>query len=249
MVPKAHPDSGCSVLIIGSGPDAMRARSLSLSNFDYIVTINNAWQITPAWTHLVYPYDFPSARMPPAKTADQHLIDETAFVPAQNNYGGFVYAGGTMAYTTAYWCLDRLRPRLIAHIGCDMHYPETGATHFYGTGTPDPLREDISLTSLEACSARFYCLAHQDKCQVWNLSQSPSRLLYPRITIDRLFHSTPAQPQPDFTALTACLAIEDRLNYRVEDGRYWQHSEKFNRDELVKLDQKWLAASNLTTPQ
>ena len=29
-----------------------------------------------------------------------------------------------------------------------MHYPPDGPTHFYGTGTADPLRSDITLRSL-----------------------------------------------------------------------------------------------------
>ncbi len=127
-----------TALIIGSGPDAKYAASLPLERFTYVIAINNAWQATPLWTHLVYPYDFPADRMPQQIADHQMLIDEQAFVPAQNKFGGFVYAGGTMAYTTAYWCLDALRPQHIAHLGCDMHYPQTGATHFYGTGSPIP---------------------------------------------------------------------------------------------------------------
>ena len=48
----------------------------------------------------------------------QRLIDETHFVPAQNHYGGFVYAGGTMAYTAAYWALREYAPDEICFIGC-----------------------------------------------------------------------------------------------------------------------------------
>ena len=105
-----------TALIIGSGPDARYASTLPIERFDYVIVINNAWQTTPLWTHLVYPYDFPADRMPKQITSHQTLIDEQAFVPAQNKFGGFVYAGGTMAYTTAYWCLDALRPQHIAPI-------------------------------------------------------------------------------------------------------------------------------------
>ena len=236
-----------TALIIGSGPDARYANTLPLKRFDYVIVINNAWQATPLWTHLVYPYDFPADRMPKQITSHQTLIDEQAFVPAQNKFGGFVYAGGTMAYTAAYWCLDALRPQHIAHLGCDMHYPQTGATHFYGTGSPDPLREDISLTSLEACSARFYALAHQQGCKVWNLSDGPSRLLYPRITTEQFFEFNQPQTVPNKNAVVACLQKESNLNYFVEDGRYWQHADKFDRKKLQEIDQKWLLAASLST--
>ena len=166
------------ILIIGSGPNATEVRSWHLSKFDKIVVINNAWRVTEHWTDVVYPYDFPSDRLPEKLATGQRLIDETHFVPAQNHYGGFVYAGGTMAYTAAYWALREYAPDEICFIGCDMHYPETGPTHFYGTGTPDPLREDISLTSLEGSSARFLCLAARQNCVVFNLSNSPSRLIF-----------------------------------------------------------------------
>ena len=239
-------DDNLTALIIGSGPDAKRATSLPLEKFTYIITINNAWQANDAWTHLVYPYDFPPERMPPLVRTEQTLIDETAFVPAQNRFGGFVYAGGTMAYTTAYWCLDALRPKHIVHIGCDMHYPKTGATHFYGTGTPDPLRDDISLTSLEACSARFYCLAYLQGSFVWNLSKGPSRLLYPRTQLEDFPPSDEKQqPAPDRQRIEACLEMEARLNYVVEDGRYWKHADKFDPEKLHELDQKWLEAASL----
>ena len=96
------------ILIIGSGPNATDVRSWHLSKFDKIVVINNAWRVTEHWTDMVYPHDFTSDRLPEKLAAGQRLIDETHFVPAQNHYGGFVYAGGTMAYTAAYWGLERI---------------------------------------------------------------------------------------------------------------------------------------------
>ena len=86
-------------------------------------------------------------RLPKKIKKGQQLIDEEQFVPAQNKYGGFIYAGGTMAFTAAYWILHYYKPKQIAFMGCDMVYPKIGPTHFYGSGDPDPLRDDISLTS------------------------------------------------------------------------------------------------------
>ncbi|MGB2399345.1 MAG: hypothetical protein ACPIB7_03075, partial [Candidatus Puniceispirillaceae bacterium] len=107
------------VLIIGSGPNAVQATRWPKSLFGAIVCINNAWQIRPDWDYLVYPDDFPPDRMPRTIQDGQTLIDENEFVPAQNEFGGFVYAGGTMAYTAAYWALARLMPEMMLFIGCD----------------------------------------------------------------------------------------------------------------------------------
>ena len=177
------------VLIIGSGPNAIKASELETS-FDAIVVINNAWRIRSDWTHIIFPYDFPEERWPQEIQSTQSVITEQEFVPIQNQYGGFIYAGATMAFTAGYWVLGAFKPSHISFIGCDMHYPKRGKTHFYGKGTADPLREDISLMSLKAKSNRFFCLAHEQGCQVGNLSDGPSKLTFPRIC------STPSWPEP-----------------------------------------------------
>ena len=233
------------VLIIGSGPNAVQAVSWDKSIFSALVCINNAWQVRPDWDYLVYPDDFPAARLPQTPQADQFLIDENDFVPTQNEFGGFVYAGGTMAYTTAYWVLARLKPEVMLFIGCDMHYPKTGPTHFYGTGSPDPLRDDITLTSLEASSARLYCLAHTAGCQIYNLSDSPSRLLFDRATIvkDSQLVLASSYPAPSKMKMQTALMQEDRLGYLVENGRYWESDIAFDRAALCALDIAWLESS------
>ena len=233
------------VLIIGSGPNAVQATRWPKSLFGAIVCINNAWQIRPDWDYLVYPDDFPPDRMPRTTQDGQMLIDENEFVPAQNEFGGFVYAGGTMAYTAAYWVLARLMPEMMLFIGCDMHYPKNGDTHFYGTGTPDPLREDITLTSLEASSARLYCLASDAGCQIYNLSDGPSRLLFDRATISEegILQMTSVGSAPDLARMKAALAEENRLGYLVENGRYWESEIPFDRDALCALDIAWLECS------
>jgi len=230
------------ILIIGSGPNAPEVQDWQLSKFDKIVVINNAWRVTKHWTDLIYPHDFPSDRLPEKLAKGQRLIDETHFVPAQNHYGGFVYAGGTMAYTAAYWTLREYAPAEICFIGCDMHYPETGPTHFYGTGTPDPLREDISLTSLEGSSARFLCLAARQSCVVFNLSNGPSRLVFPRKSPHQSHTSTPL-PNIDSKMVADCLQTEQQLGYFVADGRYWLAADQFNKSELKQLNKRWLEAA------
>lgn len=229
-----------SVLILGSGPTVTEAQSWPRAGFDHILAINNAWQVRPDWDALIHPWDFPRDRRPlPGK--NQRLITQGDFVPAQNAFGGFVYAGGTMAFTAGYYALHAYRPRVIAMFGCDMHYPRDGQSHFYGTGTADPLRDDITLQSLEAKSARLMVRAAMQGCAMVNLSRGPSRLVFPRLSrpqIDR------AEPQVFCHDLAAeALAFEDDLGYFIPSGRYWEHLDQFDPGQLAKLDALWLAAA------
>ena len=241
------------VLLIGSAPDAVLAKDWDLSMFAQRVAINNAWQITPDWDYLVYPEDFAPERLPisPLKSSQQ-LIAAPEFVPQQNSFGGFVYAGGTMAFTAGYWALGALKPDLIAFLGCDMVYDtSTGeSSHFYGQGTPDPLREDVTLQSLEAKSVRFMSLAHGQQCAVVNLSEQPeSRLLFPRLS--QLDLATPELPkqllQQQAELLNPAAAIhalqaEQDLGYMVASGRYWEHTAEFDKTKLSDIDNLWLQA-------
>ena len=208
--------------------------------FDTVVAINNAWRVRPDWDFAIYPWDFPADRQPIAAPG-QRLVTETEFVPAQNVYGGFVYAGATMAFTTGYWALHALRPTVLAVFGCDMHYPAHGPTHFYGTGAPDPLRRDITLRSLEAKSARLMVLAAMQGCAVVNLSTGPSRLLVPRATRGAAPRALPHAYCPETAA--AAVQAEARLGYLVESGRYWEVLDRFDPAELDRVDDLWLAAA------
>lgn len=228
-----------TILILGSAPNAVAARAWPRAPFDAIVAINNAHALRPDWTHLIYPWDFPATRVPPPGPG-QRLVTESEFVPAQNAYGGFVYAGGTMAFTAGYWALHALRPRCIAYFGCDMQYPKTGPTHFYGTGTPDPLRADITLRSIEAKSARLLISAAQMGCRIVNLSDRPSRLIFPRAGRDQLAYAPMTAFNPQRAA--QALAREAALNYQVPSGRYWTETHRFDPAQIDALDALWLSA-------
>ena len=223
------------VLIIGSGPNAEEAAELETA-FDAIVVINNAWRVRPDWSHLIYPYDFPKERWPQEITYSQTVITEKEFVPIQNQYGGFIYAGATMAFTAGYWVLGALRPSHISFIGCDMHYPKTGKTHFYGKGTADPLREDISLMSLKAKSNRFLSLAYEQDCLVGNLSDGPSKLTFPRVSSASLWPEIPCR-RADL--ISQALKQEKDLGYFDRSGRYWENLDKYDCKEIKKIDNIW----------
>ena len=227
------------ILIIGSAPDATVARSWHTVPFDRIVAINNAWRIRPDWDDLIFPYDFPDASKPNDMRPDQSWITQDDFVPVQNDFGGFVYAGATMAFTAAYWVLGHYRPKQISFLGCNMWYPKGKTTHFYGAGTADPLRDDITLMSLEAKSSRLYALAQTVGCAVTNLSPGPTRLVCP--------HQGYAARMPTPFAVqeapvNAALAREAELGYYVPSGRYWQELDRFDVSALNALDKIWLSA-------
>lgn len=231
-------DKQTVVLILGSGPNVIASQDWPADWFDHIVVMNNAWRVRPDWNALVYPEDFPADRMPGAVTGDQKLVDASAFVPTQNHFGGFVYAGGTMAYTTAYWALSALRPTIMAFMGCDMVYPKTGKTHFYGTGTADPLRDDITLRDLGAKSARLALVAAEQGCACVNLSSDPSALLFPRARPDGL-RKRRFSLDLDRARYAALREKEDALGYHTPTGRYWEDVEKVDPNAVAALDQGW----------
>jgi hypothetical protein len=238
------------VLIIGSAPDAVRSKDWPRSSFDSIVVINNAWAVRPDWDYLIHPDDFPDERLPRDKSLGLAAIIKSGdFVPAQNAFGGFVYAGGTMAFTAGYWALKSLRPDIIAFLACDMIYPRDRPTHFYGVGTADPLRDDVTLRDLKAKSARLFAKALRQGTICLNLSNLPeSRLALPRATLPFIDRLTPRrfdalrvvfEAAIDQPSIEQAGELETALGYHIEDGRYWQHLSDFDEAALAQLDQHW----------
>ncbi|MEM6939085.1 MAG: hypothetical protein AAF943_01420 [Pseudomonadota bacterium] len=235
-----------AVLILGSGPNAVTAATWPKAWFDEIVVINNAWRVRDDWDVIVFPEDFPPDRRPPRFSAEQRSVEADAFVPAQNAFGGFVFAGATMAYTAAYWVLAARAPAVMAFMGCDMMYPKTGPTHFYGTGAPDPLRDDVSLRDLAAKSARLALLAAGEDCACVNLSSDPSSLLFPRCPPDCLRAARPCAA--DHTAVAKLRAKEDALGYVTPDGRYDPTGACMDIAALDALDSGWRTLFAQTAP-
>lgn len=227
------------VLMLGSAPMAAAAAKWPRAPFDRVLAINNAWRIRPDWDLAIHPHDFPAERQAVAGPG-QRVVTETDFVPAQNAYGGFVYAGATMAFTAGYWALHELRPSVVAVYGCDMHYPAAGPTHFYGTGTPDPLRADVTLRSLEAKAARLMVLAAMQGCAMVNLSRGPSRLVFPRVGLAEVAGARPVPFRAE--RAEAALRAEAELGYLVPSGRYWEEAERFDPPALDRIDALWLEA-------
>lgn len=230
-----------NVLIIGSAPNAIEARSLDLSFFNKIVTINNAWKITPFWTHSIFPEDFPKEKRPtPGEKQSIHSSQD--YVSKQNYYGGFVYAGGTMAFTAAYWSLYTFSPSLIVYLGCDMIYSGS-KTHFYGRGEPDPLRRDKTLKNLPAKSARFECFASKQSCAVINLSNlKNSQLVHRKTSFNTLLSTTFAPKIINEIKYNDALNLEKSAGYFINDGKYWKEMKSFNEEKIAEIDSLWIEA-------
>ena len=225
------------VLIIGSAPDALEAQSFNREIFQQIVAINNAWNVRSDWDYCIFPDDFPENRRP-NENNEQRLIGSEQYVPLQNKYGGFVYSGGTMAFTAGYWVLGHFNPRAIAYIGCDMVYDEK-KTHFYGRGTPDPLREDPTLKNLKAKSARLEAIAASQNCSIFNLSKRPkSNLVFRRSSLEKIVEE--GYPRSVNTnLLDSVLQQEKQLDYFIEDGKYWKHLDRIDQEKIDYLDKTW----------
>ena len=225
------------VLIIGSAPDALEAQSFNRELFQQVVAINNAWNVRSDWDYCIFPDDFPENRRP-NENSEQRLIGSQQYVPLQNKYGGFVYSGGTMAFTAGYWVLGHFNPRAIAYIGCDMVYDEK-KTHFYGRGTPDPLREDPTLKNLKAKSARLEAIAASQNCSIFNLSKRPkSNLVFRRKSLENI----PEEPTPrrvNTELLKVVLEKEKSLGYFIKNGKYWKHLADFDQKKIDILDGLW----------
>jgi len=227
------------VLILGSAPNAVEAEPWRKAWFDRIVVINNAWRVRPDWDDLIHPEDFPVDRRPDQIAPQQRIITADDYVPLQNDHGGFVYAGGTMAFTAGYWALAALRPRVMAFMGCDMVYPAQGNSHFYGTGAADPLRDDISLRDLSAKSARLALHAARLGCTCVNLSTAPSRLVFERAAPDGLDAIQPISPELARRACETPEQAEQELGYMVPSGRYWEEADRFDVQALDRIDRMW----------
>lgn len=237
------------VLIVGSAPDAVRTAEWDTSCFTHTIVINNAWKACPSWNCLIYPEDFPLDRHPSAgDLCGKRVVTAEQFVPVQNEFGGFVYAGGTMSFTAGYWALGALKPDVIAYVGCDMVYDAKPgqSTHFYGAGTADPLRADVTLQSLEAKSLRLLALASQQGCAVVNLSElESSRLCFPRVAFKDLasMGQCPSHGTQPTTSIEVALRAEADVGYWVESGRYWEAHDQFDRQTLRDIDSLWLATA------
>lgn len=184
-------DTDRRVLIFGSAPLSLNLADADLSGLK-TVAINNAWRIRPDIRYAIYAADFPETHRPP-RSWFATQVSGGEYNPAMATAGGELLGGATMAFVAGYWACENLQPTVVGYYGCDMVYNGSGKTHFYGTGRPDPLREHISLRSLEAKSARLFCWGLKRGAVIVNCSPSPvTRLVFPRVPLARLTSLSPS---------------------------------------------------------
>ena len=169
-----------AALIVGSSPSAQVCSSWDTNHLTTIA-INNAWRLRSDFNYSIYPPDFPVNRHAPRDGTIRHIQSED-YLESIADSGGRVFTGATMGFVAGYWAYMSLSPRVLAYVGCDMVYePIDGKTHFYGTGSADPLRLNLSLRSLEAKSCRLFIKALLQGTLVVNISEEVhSRLVFPR---------------------------------------------------------------------
>ena len=112
-------------------------------------------------------------------------------------------------------------------------------THFYGRGSPDPLRKDPTLKNLKAKSARLEAIASNQNCSVFNLSKKhKSNLIFRRNSLEKITREyAPRTVNSDL--LKTALKMEENLGYFIEDGKYWKHLANFDQEKIEVLDALW----------
>ena len=135
------------VLLIGSGLTAKMASDFDLTGWT-VCCIHNAWRVVPdRWDILLHALDFPDEKKPPNVRHDQKLVTIFEWVTealANETHSGFWKKhcgyGKTMFFSSFWWIMETLKPKVIGFVGCDMHYPEGDINCIYGKGSPDPLK-------------------------------------------------------------------------------------------------------------
>jgi hypothetical protein len=162
------------IVIVGRAPDAPElTRDLGADTL--VVALNNAWRASPRYDFVIAPDDFPQASRPP--DAARTVITGTHYVDAASLCGGHFWCGHTVALTGAYWSLRTYVYSQITFLACDMVYPSSGSTHFYGTGAPDPLRRHITLQNITGKSLRAFYFAWTRNSLLLNSSPHQHSLL------------------------------------------------------------------------
>jgi hypothetical protein len=241
-----------TVAVLGSGPAAPRAADL-VCDETIVVAMNNAWYAVPRWDYALYSDDFPEASKPPAALRARYGRSSPQYWPAMNACGGLLYCGASMGLAAGYWLLQTLPFSQISYYAADLIY-DARKSHFYGQGTADPLRRDISLQDHTAKYLRLFYFGLRQGCLFLNASAAEeTRLSFPRVRSGAsLRQNLMAELMPALTSAReamdevaeAALALERSaafdwraLDYWrfIKDAQAWQH--------VAEVDARWRALS------
>ncbi|WP_454694035.1 hypothetical protein [Achromobacter aegrifaciens] len=239
-----------SALIVGSAPISTALSGVKLDGM-VRMAINNAWRLRDDFHYSIYADDFPEQRRPDYSL--KHISAES-YMPAFNAAGGITFGGATMALAAGYWAIYKKSPWILGFYGCDMVYPP-GQTHFYGAGTADPLRADITLRSLEAKTARLFLHALAKGTICINYSgQEGTRLVMPRLPLERRPNTLleahrlrrrvvkSVQYKTLMAIFSQCKELEARAPFRALKTNYWENGDEKNVAYIDKVDSEWARA-------
>lgn len=158
-------------------------------NFSYVIAINNAMMVTKEkTTHWYIPSDFIFDKkydLTSFKNNRRGLNITSYFI--EKPYWYWDANNGTMILNCLYDILNRA---VISNykvelyiIGCDLIYNKE-INHFYGVGTPDPLR--IGEQSLKNHLLELKSKYESNNCVIKNLSTYETLLPFDRINISEL---------------------------------------------------------------
>lgn len=184
------------VLVLASGFSANQIKEYNYkANGWIIVSVNNGWLAAPQlWDYWIRANDYKGAEPKERQLLTGQEIVK-AYGPSLKKFGGQKACGYSIALNAGYWCLDYLKPDVVAFLGADMNYTpnEKGHTHIYGKGNdikkkgiPDPDRMvkvhgDGKPNFLERLYKRFETESNKVGCKVYNVSHTiETRLPYQR---------------------------------------------------------------------
>jgi hypothetical protein len=238
------------VLVAGSAPEVASLHDQALEGLT-TVAINNAWRIREDFDYVIFPRNLPEENRPP-DSYGTNIVREINYRKHVAAAGGLLFCGSTMAFNAGYWAVQYLKPAMIGFFASDMIYDD-GETHFYGKGAADPLRDNLTLRSLEAKSARLFAFAFAAGTIAANFSARPrSRLVFPRLPL-----ATTAEPAalkqlasvlrrtPEGRELIEAARSAARLEvtppFDVDPNDYWSLvGDQTAIDYLDEVDRNWL---------
>lgn len=185
------------ILLLGSAPyitDWWRKRKDVFLDAGWtIAAMNNAWRVPDPddldlW---LAPNDFDMSKAPPDEIPRNARIRKWT---GKEQHAGSWNAQGNLLWRP-YWLMDRrvqtcgitLPLHLInecvldgctpeiAIAGSDFFYPADGPTHFYGKGTPDPLR--FTAQQLRQGLVRLAAVVTKERGRIWNAGEQRDTML------------------------------------------------------------------------
>ncbi|WP_198297825.1 hypothetical protein [Bordetella genomosp. 9] len=153
-----------------------------------------------------------------------------------------------MAFAAGYWAVHSLHSRVIGYFACDMVY-RAGQTHFYGAGTADPLRHDVSLRSLEAKATRLFCWGLKHGKILLNCSgDNETRLVFPRVSLSALRNFKPKSHAWSLLLERAekIWDFEKEAPFDALKEDYWTLVGSATEEEFIaEVDRRWLSLAPL----